>query len=41
MAAEVHLVSTLLGVAMIAPYLMLALWRRRNREMVRAAMKCA
>jgi hypothetical protein len=35
----VHLISTLLGVAMIAPHLVLALWRRRNGEMVRAAMK--
>ena len=35
----VHLVSTLLGVAMIAPHLVLALWRRRSQEIYRAAMK--
>jgi hypothetical protein len=35
----VHLVSTLLGVAMIAPHLVLALWRRRSQEVYRAAMK--
>ena len=34
-----HLISTLLGVAMTAPHLALAFWRRRNQETYRAAMK--
>jgi hypothetical protein len=34
-----HLISTLLGIAMIAPHLVLALWRRRNQETYRAALK--
>ncbi len=34
-----HLISTLLGLAMIAPHLALAFWRRRNQENYRAAMK--
>lgn len=34
-----HLISTLLGVAMTAPHLALALWRRRNQGTYRAAIK--
>lgn len=34
-----HLISTLLGVAMTAPHLVLALWRRRNQDAYRAALK--
>lgn len=34
-----HLISTLLGVAMTVPHLVLAFWRRRNQETCQAAMK--
>jgi hypothetical protein len=36
-----HLISTLLGVAATLPHLVLALWRRRNRETYRAAIRWA
>jgi len=36
-----HLISTLLGVAATLPHLVLAFWRRRNRETHRAAMRWA
>ena len=36
-----HLISTLLGVAATLPHLVLAFWRRRNRETYRAAMRWA
>jgi hypothetical protein len=34
-----HLISTLLGLAMVAPHLALAFWRRRNQETLRAALR--
>jgi hypothetical protein len=36
-----HLISTLLGVAATLPHLVLAFWRRRNRETYRTAMSWA
>ncbi len=36
-----HLISTLLGVAATLPHLVLAFWRRRNRDTYRAAMRWA
>lgn len=34
-----HLISTLVGIAMTMPHLMLAFWRRRNSQTYRAAVK--